>query len=108
MSADYEVPLASLPFNAVLRMDYNWRSDVRWGVGQGNVTVPKSLEKAYGLLNASIGIKGKNDRYTVTAYGRNLTDHFYTNGISVSAATTSHTVLPEYKTLWGLRLDYTF
>ena len=35
--------------------------------------------KSYALLNARIGIKGENDRWTASIWGRNITNTYYYN-----------------------------
>lgn len=70
LRGDYERPLAD-----GLTLDasgfWSWRDDAQSVAGD-----PRSVVKAYGLLNASIGISG--ERWRVGLYGRNLLDErFY-------------------------------
>ena len=40
---------------------------------------------SYGLVNASIGLHGRDDRWSVTLWGRNLTDEYYWSAVASNA-----------------------
>ena len=44
--------------------------------------------KAYGLLNASIGVHALNDRWELSLWGRNLTNTYYWTSVASNANTT--------------------
>jgi iron complex outermembrane receptor protein len=102
-NASYDFILTSLPFNFFVRADYAWRDEVQWNVFQDPLTV----EPSYGQLGGSFGIEGKDDKYSLTLYGRNLTDEFHTAGINDSSV-IGHWLLPDYRRTVGIRLDYRF
>jgi iron complex outermembrane receptor protein len=102
--AQYRLPLESMPFDGLLRLDYSWRSRIDWSFSGA----PNASEGPLGLVNASIGATGKNREYNLVLYVDNLTNQFFTNGISGGASAGTHTILPEYKRTWGVRFDYRF
>ena len=101
--ANYDIMLPSVPFDAFVRADYAWKDKVQWDPTND----PTGLEGAYGLLGGALGINSKSRRYTVTAYGRNITNKFHTAGI-VAGATPLSILLPDYKRTWGIGFEYRF
>jgi iron complex outermembrane recepter protein len=100
INANYEVILPSVPFNAFVRADYAWKDKVQWDATNN----PNDVEGAYGVLGGGFGFMSKDRRYSVTAYGRNLTNKFHTGGIN-SGATPESILLPDYRRTWGVRFD---
>ena len=90
LGADYRLPLASLPFDGFANLAYNWQDDINFDL-TGD---PGTVQDAYGLLNLSIGIQDKDDRYKVTLFVNNVLDEDYTVGIG------------NYGSLWGGRPTY--
>jgi iron complex outermembrane recepter protein len=103
MNSNYDIVLPTLPFNAFVRADYAWKSKVQWDATNN----PATLEPAYGVLGAGLGIKSKDGRYTLTAYGRNLTDEFHTAGIIASGSAIQF-LQPDYERTWGIRMEARF
>jgi len=69
----------------VFNIGYNWRDDY-WIIGNSTNSQPgrPGLNKAYGLLDASIGYDA--DRWRVSVYGKNLTDeHYFLHTLDVGA-----------------------
>ena len=54
-----------------LRVNYSWQGDLKWATD--NI----AQEDPYGLLDARIGVGPKNEKWQVSAYGKNLTDKLY-------------------------------
>jgi iron complex outermembrane recepter protein len=105
VNGNYIIGLPSFPFDAFVRSDFSWRSKVIWDATEN----PLLNEGAYGLLGASIGIEGRNGRYSVTAYGKNLTDRFHTANISLTPQNTIvQYVPPDYQRIWGVSFIYRF
>jgi iron complex outermembrane receptor protein len=96
--ARYDLPADLLPFNPFVLVGYSWKSKVQWDILQD----PHNIEGAYGLLNASIGARSSDGRISVTLYGTNLTNRFHTAGLEGAG----QELPPDYKRLWGIRLDY--
>ncbi|MDB5432329.1 MAG: TonB-dependent receptor [Caulobacter sp.] len=46
---------------------------------------PKFGLRAYGLLNASVGVHALDDRWELSLWGRNLTDEYYWNSVASNA-----------------------
>src|SRR5581483_6203119 len=67
LSAQYTQPVGSA--DLVARLDYNYRSRFYFDVLQ------RSPQEGYGLFNA--GLTYDASRWSLTAYGRNLTDERY-------------------------------
>jgi iron complex outermembrane receptor protein len=101
INGNYDVILPSLPFNAFVRADFAWKGKVQWDPTDS----PSGIEGAYGLLGGGLGIASKDGRFTLTGYGRNLTNRFYTDGIRADA-TQQIRLLPDYRRTWGIRFDY--
>jgi iron complex outermembrane receptor protein len=71
-SGDYNVPL-----RANLQMNFN--VNARWMSSQylDTSNIPATLQPSYWIANSSLGIGSLDDRWTVTAYVRNLTNSEY-------------------------------
>lgn len=104
VGAQYAFPLGALSYQGLARLDYSWRDEIDWAFNGA----PNATEGSLGLLAASIGIRDSHDRYSLIVYGENLTDEFHTNGISGGANAGTHTLLPEYRRIWGIRLECNF
>ena len=46
---------------------------------------PRFGLRAYGLLNASLGLHALDDRWELSLWGRNLTDEYYWNSVASNA-----------------------
>ncbi|MGF7146568.1 iron complex outermembrane receptor protein [Sphingomonas zeicaulis] len=75
---DYEVPLPSLPFDGLVSLSYTWQSKVNFALSGDPVTE----QKAYGLANLQVGIRDRDDRYTLTLFVNNLFDQEYAAGLA--------------------------
>ena len=92
-----------------LNADLNYHSRA----GQGFPISPWMYESGYALLNASIGISGKNDAWRVSLFGRNLTDRNFTNNIGStvlgsSPGSTQQYSLYEARRVIGVSLGVKF
>jgi iron complex outermembrane receptor protein len=80
---DYTIPLSS--GSLLLNANVNFTSEFPLqNPSVGGAVAPANLQnkqiwvqKPYALLNASAAWTDASDRYTVTIYGTNLTNHFY-------------------------------
>lgn len=103
-NAQYDFPIAQVRLDGFVRVEYSWRDNMDWSFrGEPNAT-----EDPVGLLGASIGVSGANDRYALSVYGKNLTDEFNTNGIVGGKFDVRHYLTPYYQRTFGIRFDYNF
>jgi len=71
--ASFNVPTERLPFDFYGLVNYAWKSAVQYSLNQDDL----ARQKAYGLLDFTLGIRDKNKRYEVFVYGKNILDQFY-------------------------------
>jgi iron complex outermembrane recepter protein len=104
----YERAMGALPIASFVRADYSWRSAVQYSTANA----PGSIEPAYGLLGATFGVHSKDGRYTVSVYGKNLTDKFHVSGLGILApggyGTTLMQIGPDYRRTWGTTFSVNF
>lgn len=98
---DFDLPVAA--WHAFATVDYSWRSSIQWNV----LGSPDGIEPAYGLLGASIGLRGQHDRFTVKLFGKNLTNQFHTSGIVVDTQITQF-LPPDYRGVIGIDATFKF
>ena len=86
-----DIKLPGMPFNGFLQADWSHQSKVRFDL-LGN---PRTVQPGFGLLNASIGVEGAEDRgYRISLFVNNLFDKAYAGlignaqGESLGLATT--------------------
>ncbi|GIL41674.1 TonB-dependent receptor [Roseiterribacter gracilis] len=72
-TADYTIPLPSMPFEGVLQGVYSYQTTVNYGLNQD----PQTVQKSYGILNLSAGIRDTSGRYEVSVFVNNVTDQRY-------------------------------
>lgn len=82
--ANYVLPVTS-SLNLTLGGDYNYKGKTNSVLGGD----PLYAHKAYGVINARFGVAGASGDWSVTAWGRNLADKFYTVSIFASGDTVS-------------------
>jgi iron complex outermembrane receptor protein len=71
-SAEYGIALGS-SLGAAIRADYQWQSRQYFSFYNHEL----NSQKAYGVLNLTVGVGAQDGRWNVAAYARNLTDQFY-------------------------------
>jgi iron complex outermembrane receptor protein len=59
------------------RADYTWTGPIMYQLGND----PLDLAPGHGLLSASAGLDGSNDRWQVQLFGKNLLNKFYYSGL---------------------------
>jgi iron complex outermembrane receptor protein len=85
-----------------LAADYNYRSDTT-AIIAGSATYDID---AYGLLDLRLGVRGENDKWSAYAWGKNVTDEYYWNNVSVVFDTiTRYAGRPAN---YGLTFSYNF
>jgi iron complex outermembrane receptor protein len=69
---DFELP-ASAPFDIFVRAGYNWQSKVSFGLTND----PLRFDPGHGMLDITLGLAGKDKRWQLLIYGKNLTNEVY-------------------------------
>ena len=72
---------------------------------------PQLAQDSYGLLNFSLSMVDKEDRYEVTLFGRNITDEQFYSDSSESSGFIARQyvrVTRGAQAFYGLRLKYNF
>lgn len=77
LSANYLLPLQSLPFGLAFKGTYRWQDDELFSVTQDGGTI----QDAYGILDIAMDLQDDGNRYVITAFVKNVTDNFYTSSI---------------------------
>jgi len=77
-SANYFMPLASMPFDLEWSGSWRWQSKT-WFDYRGN---PNLVQGRYGVLNLSVTLRDREQRYSLSMFVNNaLNKHFYNNMI---------------------------
>ncbi|WP_070153717.1 TonB-dependent receptor [Sphingobium phenoxybenzoativorans] len=103
-SAAYDVPVNE-SLKVSLRVAYNWRSSIQYQLQQD----PLTRHPSYGILDASIGVGDLNDRWSLTLFGKNLTDKFYYSNLNTADFFIGQqfgNFGRDYRRYGGLRLTY--
>ncbi|WP_070153720.1 TonB-dependent receptor [Sphingobium phenoxybenzoativorans] len=103
-SATYDIDLEG-PLKIRTYAAYNWRSSNQFQLYQD----PLTKEPAYGILDASIGLGDDDDRWSLTIFGKNLTNKFYyayLNTADFFIGRQFGGLTRDYKRYGGLRLTY--
>jgi len=100
VGGEYDQPLGSLPFQAFASVAYRWQDEVNFQLNQD----PRTVQKAYGIADFSIGINDNNDHYKVTVFVDNAFDKRYANSIGNGTAGFSG-VVGALGSSWSLPRD---
>ncbi|NLR73018.1 TonB-dependent receptor [Novosphingobium sp. ERN07] len=107
-STMYDIFMESMPFDAFVTLDYRYQTSVNFDLFQN----PLYVEKAFGVLNSSIGIRQRDDAYRITLFANNLFDkNFASNlgGLIGGPATAVNQVLSRNsRRYFGIRANYNF
>jgi iron complex outermembrane receptor protein len=109
-TADYHHPLASTPFIGVFQAAYSYQSKFNFSLSQD----PQTIQKSYGILNLSIGVRNPTQHYEVMLFVNNALDKTYYADMFNSTATygsqAATQVLPprDYRRYGGIRFAYNF
>ena len=116
LGGQYDLALPSQSFDLFATGDYRWQSATQFSLNQD----PGTIQKAYGIFDAGIGMKGKNDAYKLSFFVKNLLDQHYAAGMtnlprnpnwstsSVNVSTTQWLPPRDYTRYFGMRLDLTY
>ena len=70
------LPQSSISYS--LQVDWSWNSKIYYELGAD----PVSLEPSHGMLNASLTFRGRDDRWAVQVFGKNLTNELFFAALS--------------------------
>lgn len=107
---DYQHPIGSTPYVGVFNGIYSYQSKINYSLSQD----PQTIQKAYGIVNLSAGIRQPTQHWEVMLFVNNLFDEQYYANIFNSTTTynsqTATQVLPprDYRRYAGIRASYTF
>jgi iron complex outermembrane receptor protein len=112
MSADvnYTHPLAGTPFEVLAIGSYAYQTKMNYSLNQD----PQTIQKAYGILNLSAGIRNPGQHYEIVAFVNNVFDEHYYANIFDQAGTynnqlATQVILPrDFKRFAGIRASYSF
>ena len=111
LSAEYEHPFPSMPFDGYLNISLQWQSEAHFGL----LNDPGTQQDGYGVVNLSLGIAERESQgYEVSLFVNNLFDEFYVSRIDNvgalwgQAAAYSHVVPRGAQRYGGIRLRYSF
>lgn len=110
LMAAYTLPIESQPFDVVLRANFTAQDDVIYSISQDD----RTFQDGYELLDLEVMLQGKDDRWSLSAFVKNVFDEFYVSGIGATAdvfvpdgylqqvpKTTSRTAGVELRLRWG-------
>lgn len=107
----YETPLAGTPMSLFTSANYVWQDDVNFAL-DGN---PLSVQKSFGIANASIGLRSTDSRnWEVSLFFNNIFDKAYAAGITdysgngYTGTAVIQQVPRDYRRYAGLRLHFGF
>jgi iron complex outermembrane receptor protein len=107
---DYVHQLSNMPFQLTGTASYAYQSKVNYSLNQD----PQTIQKGYGILNLTVGIRNPSQHYEISAFVNNVfNEHYYAN-IFDQAGTynnmlATQVILPrDFKTFGGVRASYSF
>jgi iron complex outermembrane receptor protein len=106
LSGDYADTLPGSRIGYYAQLDWTWNSAVYYELGQD----PISREPSHGLLNASVGFKGEQDRWEIQLFAKNLTNklfYSYMNDVGVIGRPIGY-LSRDFQRYGGVRLTYRF
>jgi iron complex outermembrane receptor protein len=113
IGGEYDQPLPAVPFDSFVAFAYRWQDDVNFSLSQD----PRTVQKAYGIADFSLGVNDKHDHYKVTLFVDNAFDKRYaesigntTSGFSgiAGALGSTWTVPRDGFRYYGARVDLSF
>ncbi len=106
VGGDYSNRFAGSNLSYYLQVNWTWTSAIYYELGQD----PLSREPSHGMLNASVGLKGPDDRWEIQAFGKNLTNDFYyanLNDVAVVGRPIGY-MSRDFTVYGGVKLIYRF
>ena len=109
-TVDYTHALGKLPLDGVLQAAFSYQSTVNYSLNQD----PETIQRGYGMLNLSAGIRDVDKKYEIVAFVNNVTNtHYYANlydnrGNFGGLTATQGLIARDYNRYAGIRMNYTF
>ncbi|HUB84084.1 MAG TPA: TonB-dependent receptor, partial [Rhizomicrobium sp.] len=93
LNADYDFPVPSFDKTGYVHVSYHHTSNVQYSNNQD----PNTIQKAYGLFDASAGLETNDGRYALSVFVKNLFDQHYASLIVANSlfAGAYDQILPE-------------
>jgi iron complex outermembrane receptor protein len=93
LNADYDFPVPAIQKVGYLHVSYHHTSNIQ----DSNNQNPNTIQKAYGLFNASTGIETEDGKYALSVFVKNLFDKHYASVIVANSlfAGSYNQILPE-------------
>jgi iron complex outermembrane receptor protein len=82
IGGEYDQPLPGMPFSGLVSFAYRHQSDVNFTLSQD----PRTVQRAYGIADFTLGINDNHDHYKVTFFVDNAFDKRYAVGLSDGTA----------------------
>jgi len=76
LSANYQFCLSD-QFDMALRGTYRWQDDILFAIDQDE----RKVQDSYGILDLSVALRDRNERYELTLFVNNVTDESYADAI---------------------------
>jgi iron complex outermembrane recepter protein len=86
------------------RVDYSYRTKVLFSPDNN----PRNVQQSYGLMNASIGWRSADDKYSLDLRVDNIFDKYYLNYSDQSPSSATQLDLVARERQWGLMAEYRF
>jgi iron complex outermembrane receptor protein len=78
IGGQYDIALpGSVPFDGFVGLTYRWQDDVNFSLSQD----PRTVQKAYGVADLSLGLADRDGHYKFTVFANNLFDERFAQGI---------------------------
>jgi iron complex outermembrane recepter protein len=90
IGGQYDIDLPGMPFKGFVGATYRWQDDVNFSLSQD----PRTIQKAYGVVDLKLGITDLKDRYKVSVFANNLFDKRYAQGIGNGTSGYSNPAIP--------------
>ncbi len=115
IGGQYDIDLPGMPFKGFVGVAYRWQDDVNFSLSQD----PRTIQKAYGVMDLSLGVTDLKDRYKLSIFANNLLDKRYAQGLGNTTSGYSNPAIPTAQGLtwlpgrdafryFGARLDVNF
>jgi iron complex outermembrane receptor protein len=90
IGGQYDIDLPGMPFKAFVSANVRWQDDINFSLSQD----PRTIQKAYGITDLTLGLADIQGRYKVTAFANNLFDKRYAQGLGNGTSGYSNPAIP--------------
>jgi len=90
IGGQYDIDLPGMPFKAFVGANLRWQDDINFSLSQD----PRTVQKAYGITDLTLGINDLQGRYKLTAFANNLFDKRYAQGLGNGTSGYSNPAIP--------------